>query len=91
MNPYTPPAADVALEHSVPEVPDEVLKKIKGAWVAGIISGVVTFLFTLAALNGAKAAGFNAWNFIDVVLIVELHRKLTHHPHKFASESDPRW
>ncbi|MTW14187.1 hypothetical protein GM658_26580 [Pseudoduganella eburnea] len=22
---------------------------------------------------------------------VELHRKLTHHPHKFASESDPRW
>jgi serine/threonine-protein kinase len=72
MNPYTPPAADVALEYSAPEVPDEVLKKIKGAWVAGIISGVVTFLFTLAALNGAKAAGFNAWNFIDVVLIFGL-------------------
>ncbi|MYN02925.1 hypothetical protein GTP41_12520 [Pseudoduganella sp. DS3] len=72
MNPYLPPVADVAVERAMPEVPPEVQKKIKQAWIAGAISGSMTLLFTLLAISGTKAAGFNAWNFIDVVLIFGL-------------------
>ncbi|XLZ70596.1 hypothetical protein ABT364_01135 [Massilia sp. SR12] len=72
MNPYLPPAADVAIEHAAPEVPAEIQKKIKQAWIAGTISGSMTLLFTLLAVSGTQAVGFNAWNFIDVVLIFGL-------------------
>lgn len=72
MNPYLPPVADVAVERAMPEVPPEIQKKIKQAWIAGAISGSMTLLFTLLAISGTKAAGFNAWNFIDVVLIFGL-------------------
>lgn len=72
MNPYTPPAADVTVERAAPEVPEAVQKQIKQAWIAGTISGTVTLLITLLAISGTKAAGFNAWNFIDVVLIFGL-------------------
>lgn len=72
MNPYMPPAADVTIERAAPEVPEAIQKQIRHAWIAGTISGTVTLLITLLALSGTKAAGFNAWNFIDVVLIFGL-------------------
>lgn len=71
-NPYSPPAADLAIEQPMPEIPPEVLKKIKGAWIAGVISGCMTLLITLMAMGGTNVLGFNAWNFIDVVLIFGL-------------------
>lgn len=71
-NPYLPPTSDVTIEPPSNEVPDEILKKIKGAWVAGTVSGCLTLLTTLASVAGAPIAGFNAWNFLDVVLIFGL-------------------
>lgn len=71
-NPYAPPTSDVTIEDVTPEVPAEILKKIKGAWVAGLISAAMTLLVTVLTISGSKVAGFNAWNFIDVVLILAL-------------------
>lgn len=64
-------AADAAAEgYVVPEVPGEILKKIKNAWVAGIISGCITLAVTLLALSGTSILGFSAWELIDVALIL---------------------
>jgi len=71
-NPYSPPTADVSVEPQTSEAPPEILKQIKNAWIAGAISGCLTLVITLISLSGTKALGFNAWNFIDVVLIFGL-------------------
>jgi len=48
-NPYAPPKSEVgAREDDLSDsVPDEVLKKIKYAWTAGLISAALTLLLTL--------------------------------------------
>lgn len=71
-NPYTPPVADVDLEPNKIEVPVEILKRIRNAWVTGIISGSITLIFTLIAMNGDQLMGFSVWNLSDVVLIFGL-------------------
>lgn len=71
-NPYTPPGTDVSAASEQVEIPDAVLQKIKGAWVAAIISGSITLLVTLVALSGTSMMGFDAWNMLDVVLIFGL-------------------
>ncbi|MDI1260282.1 hypothetical protein [Aquabacterium sp.] len=71
-NPYSPPLADVQLKPAEPVVPDKVLKKIKNAVFAGLLSAAVTLVFTVIAMNGTSLAGFTPWQMIDVVLILGL-------------------
>jgi hypothetical protein len=51
---------------------DDALRKIKIAWVAGIVSGVITLAVTLLSMSGTRLFGFNAWSFLDVALIFGL-------------------
>jgi len=53
-------------------VPVEVLKKIKNAWIAGLISGAATLVVTLLAVSGVQLLGFSAWEFFDVALLLGL-------------------
>lgn len=71
-NPYSPPVADVDLEPNKIEVPELILKRIKNAWITGIVSGTMTLLFTLIAMYGTNLLGFSVWNLSDVVLIFGL-------------------
>ena len=69
-NPYNAPASLVS--DQIPEVPDEILKKIKHAWVAALISAGITLVVTLFAISGTDILGFSAWEFIDVGLVLGL-------------------
>ena len=51
---------------------NDARRKIKTAWVAGIVSGVITLAVTLLSMSGTRLFGFNAWSFLDVVLIFGL-------------------
>jgi len=50
----------------------DALRHIKNAWIAGIISSVVTLIASLLPLFGASIAGFNLFNLADVALIAGL-------------------
>jgi len=69
-NPYTAPSAVVA--DATVEVPLDIQKKIRSAWIAACISGVLTLAVTLIAMFGAKLPGFDAWSLIDVAIIFGL-------------------
>lgn len=71
-NPYTPPGTDVRSLPDQVDIPEDVHKKIKGAWVAAIVSGIMTLVVTIVALSGSAMLGFGAWNALDVVLIFGL-------------------
>jgi serine/threonine-protein kinase len=73
-NPYTPPASVVQDVASAPaiEVPDAILKKIKGAWIASIVSASLTLILILVAISGTKVYSFDAWALIDVALMLGL-------------------
>jgi serine/threonine-protein kinase len=72
-DPYRPPAASLDLQADEFEPSEEIAKKIKGAWVAGIISAGITFLFVLIALaSGTAVMGINAWAFVDIGIILGL-------------------
>ena len=45
---------------------------IKNAWIAGIISGVITLIVTVVAMSGYSFMGFSALNLLDVALIFGL-------------------
>jgi len=47
-------------------------KAIKGAWIAGVISGSITLLVAVLALVGVRIFNFSAWTFIDVALVFGL-------------------
>jgi len=49
-NPYETPHANV--EPVEKEIPQNILSKIKGGWIAGIISATVTLIVTLVTLSG---------------------------------------
>jgi len=70
-NPYAPPAARVS-DPVVPDVPAKILRKIKTAWIAGIVSGSVTLVFTLLAVLGTSLLGFSVWELVDVALVFGL-------------------
>jgi hypothetical protein len=74
VNPYAPPKAAVGIPENAAtdSVPDEVLRKIKHAWIAGLISAAITLLVTLLAVSGFKVLDFDAWEFLDVALILGL-------------------
>jgi hypothetical protein len=69
-NPYAAPSAIVA--DAVPTVPPDVEKKIKSAWIAACISGVITLVVTLIAMSGTELLGFDAWSLLDVGMIFAL-------------------
>jgi hypothetical protein len=50
------------------------LKQIKQAWIAGVISGIVTLVVTIIAAGGNDilGLGFSAYNYLDVILIFGL-------------------
>lgn len=50
----------------------EAARHIKNAWIAGIISSVVTLVASLLPLFGTSVAGFNLFNLADVALIAGL-------------------
>jgi hypothetical protein len=66
-NPYSAPAAQIA--DPTLEIPEDIRKKIKNAWVAAVISGSITLVVTLVAMSGTDILGFSAWELVDVGLI----------------------
>lgn len=56
----------------VPTAMDVALKKIKNAWIAGLISASLTLVFVLVALGGTSIAGIDVWGFIDIVIVLGL-------------------
>jgi serine/threonine-protein kinase len=71
MNPYKTPEAPLEVQ-AVDDVDEKVAKKIRNAWIAGLISGIVTVVFVLLSLGGNTVAGINAWAFFDAVVILGL-------------------
>jgi len=69
-NPYAAPAAIAA--DPVIEVPEDILKKIKNGYIAGLVSAAMTLVVTLIAMSGTAMLGFSAWQLIDVALILGL-------------------
>jgi len=68
-NPYQAPHVNVDTE-TAPEIPSKVLSRIKGGWIAGIVSATITLIFILIAMNGTNMPlSLDAWSFIDVALI----------------------
>jgi hypothetical protein len=50
----------------------EAKQAIKRAWIAGVISGVITLMFTLIVMRGTQIPGVSAWTLVDVVLVFGL-------------------
>lgn len=69
-NPYL--ASTKPYAEPVFDVPEELLKKIKHAWIAALISGTITLVVTLLAISGQSILGFSAWELIDVAIIFSL-------------------
>ena len=69
---FAPPSAEVLMPAVVPDVPEAILKKIRNAWIAGLISAAVTVIFVLIAIAGTSLLGMSAYQFIDVALILGL-------------------
>jgi hypothetical protein len=70
-NPYAAPATFIADAPPI-EIPADVSKKIKSAWIAACISGAVTLAVTLFAMSGNAMLGFTAWSLLDTGLIFGL-------------------
>lgn len=58
LNPYKAPDANLQIIVEKPEIPVEVLKKIKNGWIAALISGCATLIFTTIAIFGKDITGF---------------------------------
>ncbi|MBI3715915.1 MAG: hypothetical protein HY255_07985 [Betaproteobacteria bacterium] len=67
-NPYSPTQADLVLPPAEVAVPPEVLKKIKNAWIVGVISGTFTLVFSLLSIVGVQVMQFSAAELVDAVL-----------------------
>jgi serine/threonine-protein kinase len=51
---------------------NRALRKVKAAWVAAVVTGVVTLAATLVSVIGDQVNDVSGWNLIDVVLIFAL-------------------
>lgn len=71
-NPYAAPNSEVSLAEAAPEVPTEVLGKIRGAWVAGAVSTAITLLLALGAIQVAGVQSAGLWHLIDMALLAIL-------------------
>lgn len=70
LNPYAAPSA--AVDDIAIEVPADVAKKIKSAWIAACVSGGFTLLFSGLAVAGMPMMGMDAWSFADAAVILGL-------------------
>lgn len=67
-SPYESP--DATLEDVADiQVPAEIMKKIKNAWIAGIISISITLGLILISISGTSIMGINYTGFVDVVFM----------------------
>ena len=66
-DPYSAPASPVALPP--PEIPVDVHRKIRDAWICAVASGVITLAATLYGMRNDPEA---AWQLIDVVILFAL-------------------
>jgi hypothetical protein len=71
-NPFAPPRSEVLMPIVAPDVPDAILKKIRNAWTAGLISAVITTIVVLIAMSGTSILGMSAYQLIDVAVILGL-------------------
>jgi serine/threonine-protein kinase len=69
INPYKAPTADLDVAKQELIVPQEIAKKIKNGWVAGLVSVVITTIFILISLAGTSIAGMSAWAPFDFALM----------------------
>ena len=73
---YTPPKSSVADVRNdtdaEAQVPDAVLKKIRNAWVACIVSGVLTVILAMIAMNGNSMGGHSGYDVIDALFVFGL-------------------
>jgi len=71
--PYQTPQSDLTI---TPDIPAEILKKIKGACVAGIISIIITAIFVFASIYGDASSStglqFGWTSFIDIAIMIGL-------------------
>lgn len=84
-NPYLPPASATAGAPTAPpvapalEVPEDILKKIKAAWIAALVSAGITLVVVALSMSGKPLYNFDAWALLDVGLMLGLafgiHRK----------------
>lgn len=72
INPYRAPKADVEVPDDEPDIPLAPLKAIRNAWIAAVVSGAITVLFSLIGMAGGGSMGFSAWSLIDAALIFGL-------------------
>ena len=78
---YTPPKASVddfdPAAHVV--VPDAVLKKIRNAWIACLITGVLTLVLAFIAMKGNAVGGHSSLDAYDALFVfgmaLGIHRK----------------
>jgi hypothetical protein len=63
-------AVEIQKVEALSDVPEEILKKIKNAWIAGLVSIAITVIFTLISMSGRDILGLNAWAFFDVFLML---------------------
>ena len=79
-NSYEPQEVPLGQEQPYPPIPPDTLlkiqtnralRKIKVAWVAAVVAGVVT-LAAVVSVTDTQVVGVSSWNFIDVVLIFGL-------------------
>lgn len=68
-SPYSTPEANLESSQKV-EIPEKIQKKIKYAWIAGLISISVTILLTLISMSGTDIMGLDAWAFVDVAFMI---------------------
>ena len=72
VNPYAAPRAQVQSGDGEPAISIDVLKKIRNAWNAGLVSGGITLAVTLLAVAGMSVLGYSAVELIDVALVFGL-------------------
>src|SRR5262249_9957703 len=72
INPYAAPRAHLQSGESEPAISIDVLKKIRGAWIAGLISGSLTLVVPLFAIAGKSVLGYSAVELVDVALVFGL-------------------
>lgn len=51
-------------------MPKKILKMVKNAWIAALVSAGITFLLALAAIFGSPILGISAWELIDVAFVL---------------------
>jgi serine/threonine-protein kinase len=71
-NPYKPPATNVELVETEPEVPVEIAKKIRNGWVAGLVSVGFTLVLVMVSFTGTSVLGIDAWALLDVAFMAGL-------------------